>query len=125
VSFDIQDLNRITTEHFDVYFHLWQDGMANWFRKFEKWRREEDPLWHKVAHRKCKPAPTKRVSFAPQLVQNSRINKSSPQELQSRIMLGDFSCEVLPLEDTLQCPASVPFQIRISNQATQTQCQLS
>jgi hypothetical protein len=25
VGFLAHDLNRITTEHFDVYFHLWRD----------------------------------------------------------------------------------------------------
>jgi hypothetical protein len=26
VSFMIRDLNRVTTTHFDVYFHLWREG---------------------------------------------------------------------------------------------------
>jgi hypothetical protein len=31
VGFAIRDLNRIVTEQFDVYFHLWRDGGADWF----------------------------------------------------------------------------------------------
>jgi hypothetical protein len=30
VGFFLRALKRVTTRHFDVYFHLWQDGGANW-----------------------------------------------------------------------------------------------
>jgi hypothetical protein len=33
VGFLIQSLKRITTEQFDVYFHLWHDGGANWVKE--------------------------------------------------------------------------------------------
>jgi hypothetical protein len=37
VGFAVRDLKRITTEHFDVYFHLWRDGGADWFREWGLW----------------------------------------------------------------------------------------
>jgi hypothetical protein len=41
VGFAVTDLKRITTSHFDVYFHLWRGG-ANWQREWSKWVREEE-----------------------------------------------------------------------------------
>jgi hypothetical protein len=33
VGFSVCELKRIITKHFDVYFHLWRDGGANWFKE--------------------------------------------------------------------------------------------
>ena len=35
-------LKRITTSHFDVYFHLWREGGAEWRREMAKWLEEEE-----------------------------------------------------------------------------------
>ncbi|OEL27685.1 hypothetical protein BAE44_0011297, partial [Dichanthelium oligosanthes] len=32
----VRNLNRITTEHFDVYFNLWRDRGDNWFSEKKK-----------------------------------------------------------------------------------------
>jgi hypothetical protein len=36
VIFSIYELKRIITKHFDVYFHLWRDGSANWFKEWTR-----------------------------------------------------------------------------------------
>jgi hypothetical protein len=38
----ITTMKRITTEHFDVYFHLWRDGGPNWRREVLKWEEEDN-----------------------------------------------------------------------------------
>jgi hypothetical protein len=81
VGFAVTDLKRITTPHFDVYFHLWRDGGANWNRELRKWQEEEDESWQLVMKKKS----SKRVSFARELNQPSPIRKSSPPELRNRI----------------------------------------
>jgi hypothetical protein len=45
VGFLIRDLNKVTTNHFDIYFHLWRDGDVDWFREWNKWQQEEDASW--------------------------------------------------------------------------------
>jgi hypothetical protein len=105
VGFAVCDLNRITTEYFDVYFHLWRDGGADWFREWEKWQREEDASWHHVvSKRNHVPASNKHVSFAPKLVQDSPLAKSFLKELQDKIRIGDFSCDVPSREETFRFP---------------------
>jgi hypothetical protein len=91
VGFEVCNLRRIVTEHFDVYFHLWQDGGADWIKEWFKWQEEEVASWKQVSHRKIKPASSKRVSFAPKLVQDSPIKKSTPSEV---IHFGDFACHL-------------------------------
>jgi hypothetical protein len=46
------DLKRITTPHFDVYFHLWHDGGAKWNREFRKWQVEAEASWQLVTRKK-------------------------------------------------------------------------
>jgi hypothetical protein len=62
------DLKRIVIDQFDVYFHLWRDGGADWIREWNKWQEEERASWQHVSHRKRNPVNTKRVSFATKLV---------------------------------------------------------
>jgi hypothetical protein len=44
VGFAICDLKRITTNHVDVYFHLWRDGGDNWIREWRKWQEKKKNL---------------------------------------------------------------------------------
>jgi hypothetical protein len=105
VGFTVRDLKRITTEHFDVYFHLWRDGGTDWFWEWGLWQQEEAASWHEVLRRKRKSGSSKRVSFAQQLVLDSPKIKSSPQELNSSIMFGDFSCNIPHSPETPAQPA--------------------
>ncbi|TVU24840.1 hypothetical protein EJB05_27300, partial [Eragrostis curvula] len=90
----VRSLKRITTDHFDVYFHHWRDGGDNWDQQKKKWEGEEDNSWTLVKSRKQrnKDKAKKRVSFSRKLVQDSPPLKSKPQELQSVIKIGQFYC---------------------------------
>jgi hypothetical protein len=99
VGFDVYAHKRIITAHFDVYFHLWRDGGANWKKELDKWKREEEASWQKVSPHKRKVSHIKRVSFARKLIQDSPEKKSTPPELNPGILdsnqnikLGSFSC---------------------------------
>jgi hypothetical protein len=48
----VRALNRITTDHFDIYFHLWRDGGADWKREWKKWEKEEEASWTTKISRK-------------------------------------------------------------------------
>ena len=37
----VRALKRITTDHFDIYFHMWRDGGENWKLEHKKWEKEE------------------------------------------------------------------------------------
>jgi hypothetical protein len=84
---------RVTTEHFDVYFHLWRNGGPNWWVEFQKWEEEEENQWTLVS-RKKKKNPVRRVHFASPIRQSSPIIKSSPSFASNCIKLGDFACPV-------------------------------
>jgi hypothetical protein len=94
VGFMIRDLSRVTTDQFDVYFHLWRDGGMDWFREWNKWQQEEDASSHRVERHKCKSFTVKHVSFVPKLVQDSPKTKFVPSELNSCVKLGKFSCNI-------------------------------
>jgi hypothetical protein len=79
VGFAVTELKCITSDQFDVYFHLWRDGGANWFREWSKWQQEEDASWQQVSRHHWTPKKLKHVSFAKNLVQDSPIKKSVPQ----------------------------------------------
>jgi hypothetical protein len=42
VGFLIRALKRVTTRNFDVYFHLWRDGGANWQKELSNWEDKEE-----------------------------------------------------------------------------------
>jgi hypothetical protein len=90
----IASLKRITTEIFDVYFHLWRDGGANWKLEFRKWEAEEDASWTVVSRRRKNLIPTKHVHFASPIRQRSPKRKSSPLLSSSSVRIGDFECPV-------------------------------
>jgi hypothetical protein len=91
VGFEVWNLKCIIMEHFDVYFHLWRDGGADWIREWFKWQEEEAASWKHVSRRRIKPASGKMVSFASKLAQDSPVKKSSPSEI---IHFGEFACNL-------------------------------
>jgi len=36
----VRALNRTTTDHFDIYFHMWRDVGENWELQQKKWEKE-------------------------------------------------------------------------------------
>jgi len=102
VGFLIRSLKRITTEQFDVYFHLWHDGGANWVKEKIKWQKEEENSWTIQTNRKNKRnSARKKVSFHHKLVQDSPITKSQPRELNSVVKIGSFYCPFDPIDSSL------------------------
>jgi hypothetical protein len=74
VGLEIYALRRIISKTFDVYFHLWRDGGADWIRERRKWEQEQLLEWKPVTHSKKphqRPKNGKRVSFCKNLVQDS------------------------------------------------------
>jgi len=94
----IHSLKRITTSHFDVYFHLWREGGAEWRREMAKWLEEEERSWTKVVSRhqarKKKSHLPKKVCFIEKLVQVSPKVKSRPIETQRVIKIGSIFCDI-------------------------------
>ena len=89
----VRALKRITSEHFDIYFHIWHDGGANWELEWQRWKKEEEDSWKTKISRKAKrKMATKKVSFHRKLVQDSPMRKSCPRELSSVIKIGDIFC---------------------------------
>ncbi|XP_066383846.1 uncharacterized protein [Miscanthus floridulus] len=50
----VRALKRITTDHFDIYFHLWRDGGADWKREWKNWEKEEEASWTTKISKKSK-----------------------------------------------------------------------
>jgi hypothetical protein len=111
VGFLVRDLNRAATDHFNVYFHLWRDGGADWFREWNKWQQEKDASGQHVERRKHMPPAVKHVSFAHKLVQDSPKSKSTPRELSTSVKSEEFSCNI----SSSACPKSQPAQVRSFN----------
>jgi hypothetical protein len=83
VGFMVCELKRVISEHFDIYFHLWRDGGANWTREEKHWSQEEEQSWTKISHQKRSPRKAdcgRRVRFCDKLVQDSPVSKSVPRE---------------------------------------------
>ncbi|CAL5047975.1 unnamed protein product [Urochloa decumbens] len=102
VGFMVYELKRVITEQFDVYFHLWRDGGANWAREERIWNKEEDLSWTKVLSKKEKAQErikeAKKVRFCEKLIQDSPTKKAVPRQptdenlpMQS-VKIGSFSC---------------------------------
>jgi hypothetical protein len=89
VGFAVTYLKRIVTPHFDVYFHLWRDGGANWQREWSKWVQEEEASWMPVNYRR-RSSSIKHVSFAKKLIYDSPPKKSSPLELSEQFKFGSL-----------------------------------
>jgi hypothetical protein len=103
VGFMICDLKRVISEHFDIYFHLWRDGGANWVREEKHWLQEEEQSWTKKTNEKKKPnlknkdIDSKKVHFSAKLVRDSPARKFVPREEKIKtptrfINFGSFVC---------------------------------
>jgi hypothetical protein len=92
VGFLICNLRHITTASFDVYFHLWRDGGANWQREILLWEEEEEPSWTMVSRKKNR-AP-KKVHFSSPIRQSSPRKKSSPLLAHRSINFGNVRCNL-------------------------------
>jgi hypothetical protein len=110
VGFAVSDLKRIITPHFDVYFHLWRDGGANWECELRLWKEEEAASWQTVLHRRNRhtSSSSKHVSFAKKLVQDSPEKKSVPPEAPDSIKFGTLD---FPVDDY----SSEPFKPQAPN----------
>lgn len=108
VGFHIYALRRVIGSCFDIYFHLWNNGVA--YRELDKrrWEVEQDLEWTTVlpkkkkisSHSISKPAwikkkPVKHVRFSDNLVQDSPTKKFCPQPLPIRLTFGAFHTSVL------------------------------
>jgi len=91
----IRSLRRITTAHFDAYFHLWRDGGDNWELEKKRWDKEEKASWTTVLSPKNKRKLTsKSVSLCRKLVQDSPARKYLPTEIGPVIKIGKFFCPI-------------------------------
>jgi hypothetical protein len=111
VGFLVRALKRITTMNFDVYFHLWRDGGANWQRELHDWEDEEERQWTLVTKKKSPKA--KHVRFSSPIKLPSPILKKSPVLGISNIKFGSFSCQLqnppLPAVDrSTASPSAIP-----------------
>ncbi|CAD6239261.1 unnamed protein product [Miscanthus lutarioriparius] len=88
----VRALKRITTDHFDIYFHMWRDGGENWELEHKKWEKEEKDSWSAVIGKNKRKMSAKRVSFHKKLIQDSPVHKSRPRELLSMIKIGAIFC---------------------------------
>lgn len=52
VGFLINHLQSYKCESFIVYFHLWNNGGANWKKKLAEYEKEEKNSWQMVSHKK-------------------------------------------------------------------------
>jgi hypothetical protein len=91
VGFHVYRLRRVITSQFDVYFHLWSNGMPNWEREKRLWEEEQEKEWSTVLSKSTKnsirKANNKRVSFPKHLVQKALCKPAQPNGL---IQFGSF-----------------------------------
>jgi hypothetical protein len=109
VGFTVSELKRIISDHFDVYFHLWRDGGANWYREWNKWQEEENASWQHVSRHHSKAKVLKHVSFAKNLVQT---HQSRNLFLRKQSSLGILLATLIL---SLAFPRCSKFEIQISN----------
>ncbi|TVU08508.1 hypothetical protein EJB05_41913, partial [Eragrostis curvula] len=92
VGFHVYQLKQFIGSTFDVYFHLWNDGVAHWERDKRIWEEEQAREWTLVTYKKRKPssAPRKTVSFPARLVQDSPKVKHKPNLPPPALKFGSF-----------------------------------
>jgi hypothetical protein len=95
VGFLICNKKRITTDSFDVYFHLWREGGANWQQEFKLWEEEEEESWTVISRKKNRFP--KKAHFSSPIKQSSPPRKSSPSLAPRSVRFGNFHC---PLPST-------------------------
>jgi hypothetical protein len=97
VGFHIYKLRRITTAYFDVYFHLWNNGVPHWEREKRVWEIEQEKEWNLVLSISAKEARKKknlkRVHFAKPIVQPPPKVKHQPV---ISIVFGSFPAQIVP-----------------------------
>lgn len=93
VGYMVYNLRRVIARHFDVYFHLWRDGGADWRRDQASWEKEEEDHWTVVTSKQSKKM-AKKVSFANPLKQGSLPSKFKPALPATSIQFGAFNCSI-------------------------------
>lgn len=93
MGFHVYALRHFIGNHFDAYFHLWQDRAANWEREKHLWEQEHQKEWTEVLSKaeKHKAKSSKRVTFASRLV--FIPTKSSPSAPKF-LVFGQFLAQV-------------------------------
>ncbi|XP_062204640.1 uncharacterized protein LOC133906684 [Phragmites australis] len=108
VGFHIFALRRFVGSCFDIYFHLWNNGVA--YREADKrrWELEQEAEWTTVQSKKkrskekrlsyqwVKELPKKKVRFADKLVQDSPVKKHQPPAMPIHIYFGAFRSTFVP-----------------------------
>lgn len=108
MGYQVYVLRRFIGTCFDIYFHLWNDGVA--YRESDKrhWEIEQGLEWTTVQSKKqrkgskhravkwIKKKTLKKVRFAENLVQDSPVKKFALEPLPIRLTFGAFHTAVLP-----------------------------
>jgi len=98
VCFLVYKLRRFIGSSFDVYFHLWNNGVPRWEREKHLWEIEQEKEWIKYMSKSQKRKERlrnsgfqKKVYFAKKLVQDSPQPKHKPS---LSIHFGDFDVQI-------------------------------
>lgn len=81
VGFLVYGLRRFIGSSFDIYFHLWSNGVPRWEQEKRLWEAEEEKKWTKILSKgqtKSAKKQAKKVRFAETLVQSSPKAKATP-----------------------------------------------
>lgn len=99
MGFHIYGLHRFIGSSFDVYFHLWSNGVPHWEREKRLWELDQEKGWTRIVSKRQKRQAKqtsqfsqKKVRYAETLVQGSPPAKHKPHAL---IRLGTFNVPVL------------------------------
>ncbi|TVU06152.1 hypothetical protein EJB05_49350, partial [Eragrostis curvula] len=98
VGFHVYNLRRFIGKTFDVYFHLWNNGVAHWERDKRIWEEETANEWTFVSYKKNKRSSQKlrkQVSFARRLVQDSPPVKYKPNLPPPTVKLGSLAFSLI------------------------------
>lgn len=112
VGFSVYELRRFTGRSFDIYFHLWSNGVPHWEREKRLWEEEEAKKWTEVlskAQKKTVKAKEKSVCFAKKLVQSPPKIKSRPREELATLVIGavEINLDELGLLKGIDRPPSI------------------
>lgn len=124
VGFHVYALRQVIGNCFDLYFHLWNSGVA--YRESDKrrWELEQESEWTHVQSKKDRKRfprqdkrwfrkPSKKVHFADDLVQKSPVRKHHPPSLPVRLAFGAFTClanpDAAPVQRLVFGSSPIPF----------------
>jgi len=103
VGLFVYALRRVIANSFDVYFHLWSNGVPHWEREKRLWEEEEAKKWTTVLSKsqkrnaKSQSSAVKKVRFAPQIVLASPVKKCEPVLPKAQLIcFGSFKVSVDP-----------------------------